>query len=130
MRVREPFTLDRVHPHGRGVEEQVHEVVVEQIDFVDVEEAAVGLGEQTRLEPALALSDGGLQIERPHDPVLGRGHGQVDHAHLAALSGQRLTFGNAGRALVTQRACRVAEVRALGYTLNLREERGEAAHGG
>ena len=47
---RDPVALDADRPHGGGVQQQVDEVVVEQVDLVDVQDAAVGAGEQARLE--------------------------------------------------------------------------------
>ena len=36
------FALDHVHAHGGAVQQQVNHVVVQQVDFVDIEQAAVG----------------------------------------------------------------------------------------
>ena len=36
--------------HRGGVEQQVHDVVVQEVDLVHVEQAAVGAREQARLE--------------------------------------------------------------------------------
>src|SRR5439155_4518855 len=47
------FALDRVDAHRGGVEQDIDQVIVEQVDFVDVEQGAVRLGQQARLEAAL-----------------------------------------------------------------------------
>ena len=48
VRQRHALALDGVDAHRGGVEEHVDEVVVEEVDLVDVEEVAVGGGEQAR----------------------------------------------------------------------------------
>ena len=39
------LTFHGVPARGGRVEQNIHEVIVEQVDFVDVEKAAVGFGE-------------------------------------------------------------------------------------
>ena len=47
---RDALALDDVDPERGRVEQDVRQVVVEEVDLVDVEDAAVRLGEQARLE--------------------------------------------------------------------------------
>ncbi len=47
---RHAVTLDVAGPEGGRVEEQVDEVVVQQVDLVDVQDAPVRRGEQPGLE--------------------------------------------------------------------------------
>src|SRR5206468_10321960 len=63
------LALDVVDAQGGGVQQQVDEVVAEEVDLVDVEDAAVGGGQQAGLEGAPALDQGALQVQRPGDPV-------------------------------------------------------------
>ena len=103
---RDPLALDDVDPERGGVEQHVREVVVEQVDLVDVEDPAVRLGEQPRLERLLALAQRPRDVDRARDPVLGRVQRQVDDApappddrqapHLPARA--RGTSGTAPRA--------------------------------
>ena len=58
---RDAFALDDVDAERGRVEQDVRQVVVEQVDLVDVEDPAVRLGEQPRLERPLAL------LQRPGD---------------------------------------------------------------
>src|ERR1700737_2898786 len=44
---RDAFALDHVHTHGGGIEQHVDQVVVEQVDFIDIEDVAVRLGQDT-----------------------------------------------------------------------------------
>ena len=53
-------------------------MVVEEVDLVDVEDAAVRLGEQPRLERPLALAQRPRDVDRARDAVLGRVQRQVD----------------------------------------------------
>ena len=78
MRHRHPVPLDVRPAHGGGVEQGVDEVVGQEVDLVDVEHAAVGLGEQTGLVGAHTLGQRPLQVERADEPVLGRPDRQLD----------------------------------------------------
>jgi hypothetical protein len=84
---RDAVALDGRAPHRGGVEEQVDEVVVEQVDLVDVEEAAVGLGEQAGLVLRATLRQCALEVQRAEDPVLGGADGQLDEADRTGLGG-------------------------------------------
>ena len=46
--VRDAVALDVRAAHRGGVEQHVDQVVVQQVDLVDVEHAAVGAGQQSR----------------------------------------------------------------------------------
>ena len=56
-------------------------MILEQIDLVDIEKAAIGARQQPRLERFLAMRQRTLQIECADDTVLGRAERQVDHRH-------------------------------------------------
>ena len=62
--------LDDVDAHRRGIEQHIHQVVVEQVDLVDIKDVAVCFGEHPGLEAALTALDGGLDIDRADDAVL------------------------------------------------------------
>ena len=57
--------------HRRGVEQHIDEVVVQEVHLVDVQNTAVGRGEQTRLKGPLTVPKHLLQIEGTDDAVLG-----------------------------------------------------------
>mmetsp|Transcript_19949 Transcript_19949/g.43508 ORF Transcript_19949/g.43508 Transcript_19949/m.43508 type:complete len:359 (+) Transcript_19949:143-1219(+) len=75
-----------------AVEQDVHQVVVEEIHLVDVKDAAVCLGEQTRFECLLTLCEGLFNIDRAAHPVLRGTQWQVNHRHLPLHHRQRLTI--------------------------------------
>ena len=91
------FTLDHVHAHGGRVQQHIHHVVVEQIDFVDVEQTAVGAGQHARLEVTFAFLDGLFDVERSHHAVFGGGNGQVHKGGGADMMGN---FGCAAEAFL------------------------------
>jgi hypothetical protein len=70
-------------------------VVVQQVDFVDVEQAAVGSGQDAGLEVPLAFLDGFFDVEGADDPVFSSGDRQVDKGRGAQLDRQRITAGDA-----------------------------------
>ena len=129
---RHALALDDVDAHRGRIEENVHQVIVEEVDLVDVEDVAVGVSEDTRLEAALPLLDGALDVESAHDPVLGRVDGELDHPHRAADPEEVLPGKLAGAALVAEQVSTpraAGEAAALDH-LDLREQPGESAHGG
>ena len=85
---RDAVTLHRREPHGGGVEQQVDEVVVEQVDLVDVEDAAVRPRQQPGLVRGDALAERLLQVQRTENPVLGGADRQLDEADRPALGGR------------------------------------------
>ena len=66
-----PVAFHRVASHGRGVEENIHQVVVEQVDLVDVEDSPVRRGQQAGFEGGLSLAESRLQVQRSRDTILG-----------------------------------------------------------
>ena len=71
VRMRDAVAFD-VHPsHRGGVEQHVDQMIVQQVDLVDVEHAAVRAGQQSRRKRVLAIAQHPLQVQRPDHPVLG-----------------------------------------------------------
>ncbi len=103
---RHTLALDVGGAHRGGVQQQVHEVVVEQVDLVDVEDPAVRVGQQARLEGLHALGERPLDVEGADQPVLGCADGEFHHARRPGREGPRLV-----RAV---RAARVGRVRIAG----------------
>ncbi len=117
---------DALSLHGRaahrgGVEQQVDEVVVEQVDLVDVEDAAVRGGQQARLVDDLAGAEGLLQVERADHAVLGGADRQLDQPGGAS---SRLRVAVRAVGAVRVRVDRVAAEPAAGH-----HARSAAAHG-
>jgi hypothetical protein len=75
---RHPLALHVGGAERRGVEQQVDQVVVQQVDLVDVEDAAVRCGQQARLVGAHPLGERALEVERADEAVLRRTHRQLD----------------------------------------------------
>jgi len=75
------FALDDVLARGGHVDQQIDQVVLEQVDLVEVQEAAVGAGQQPGLEGLDALGQCALEVERADHAVLGRSERQVDDRH-------------------------------------------------
>ena len=93
--VRDAVAFD-VHPaHRGGVEQHVDEVVVQQVDLVDVQHAAVRARQQTRREGVLAVAQHALQIQRADHPVLGGADGQLDERRIRVDRGKHLRRGHA-----------------------------------
>ena len=83
---RDAVALDVRAPGGGGVEQEVDEVVVEQVDLVDVEHPAVRGGEQARAHGGPPVGEHLLEVERPGDAVLRGPDRQLHQAHVPALA--------------------------------------------
>ena len=128
----DPLPLHHVHAHGRGVQQQVHDVIVQQVDFIHVEQAAVGRGQHARLEMALAVLDGLLDVQRAHHAILGGADGQVHEAGATLRDRQRFTARQPIPAVVAQGvdAAGVAGERTVGDHLDLGQQVGQGARRG
>ena len=116
---------------GRGhVDQEVHQVVLQQVHLVDIQEAAVGAGEQAGFERLLAAGQRAFQVERAHHPVLRRPQRHVDHGYrghvLRCLAGRAVPALGAEPRL----ALRCAIVRASRHHGHSRQQAGQRAHGG
>ena len=120
---RDAVALDGDPAHRGGVEELVHHVVVQQVDLVHVEQAAVRPREQAGLELGDALAQRPLQVQRSGDPVLGRSDGQFHQAHRPPLGG-RVEGDRSVRGLGAAVIRRGGEAVA-GHDLDLRQDPGQ-----
>ena len=75
-------------PHGGSVEKQVDQVVVQEVDFVDVQDAAMRLGQQARLEVHGAIAQRLLEIDRTRHTILRRADGKLDQSHRPGFNGR------------------------------------------
>ena len=69
MSARNPFPLDVVLPHRPSVQQYIHQMVIQEIHLVHVENAAIGGRKKARLEYPLAVFYRSLQIEGTDNPV-------------------------------------------------------------
>jgi hypothetical protein len=80
--------LDAVLAGGRGVQQHVHEVIVQQVHLVDVQQPPVGAGEQSGVEGGLA----GQRVrdrERPDDALSGGPQRERHERDGTGLDGKR-----------------------------------------
>ena len=70
MADRKAFALDHVFARGRDIEQQVHQRVRQQVDLVDIQHAAMGLGQQAFMETRLALGQHPLQVQAAGQSLL------------------------------------------------------------
>ena len=128
-----PSRSTTLTPMAAESSKHIDHVIVEQVDLVDVQQAAIGVGQHARLEVAFALLDGLLDIQRADDAVLGGADGQVDEGRRAFVEGQIAIAG--GKALLALRApggglVWIAAEAAVVDHLHLRQEGGQGAGGG
>ena len=125
------FPLDDILARSRHIEQQVDDMVLEEIDFVDVEKSAVGAGQETRLESGFAGHQGAFEVECTGDAIFRGTERQVDHGNGAPALLQ--WAGQAGfAAFVAARVAirRIATVAATIDDDDLRQDGGESPDGG
>ena len=85
------FPFDRVPAGGRRIQQYVDQVVVEQVDFIDIQKTAIRLGQQAGLEGPHAFAKGLFDVDGAAKPVFSGPQGQVHHRHLALFTHQGFT---------------------------------------
>ena len=126
-----PFTLDHVLAGGGRVEKQVDEMILQQVHFVDIQEAAMSAGQEAGLEGLFARRQRLLEVEGPNHAVFGRAQREIDDGH-----GRQHRFGvptglGAGATLVAARAVglRVTPIATPRHHLHGGQEPSQRAHG-
>ena len=127
---RDSVALDRVDAHRRGVEQRVHQVVRQQVDLVDIQQAPVGARQQARVrsgaDPSARMrSRSSVPMTRSSVAPTGsstnaggRAHATRDNRAARSLdSGWRLASGAQPK-------------RQPSTTCQRRQQRGETARGG
>ena len=132
VRERDALALHGVPAHRRGVEEHIDDVVVEQIDLVDVEDAAVGVGEEPRLEATLAELDRRLGVDGADHSILGRVDRQFDHPRAPRSTARAIPASARCAAVVAprRRGVRIASIPASDDHVDIGEQPGERADRG
>ena len=103
-------------------------MVFEQVDFVDIEKTAIGLGEQAGFKALFARGQCTFEIEAADDAVFGGAQRQIHEGHgafLDMLAGALAATFDAGAAIIGG-----AFVAAAGHNLHWRQQAGQRAHGG
>ena len=105
-------------------------MVVEEVDFVHVEDAAVGGGQNARLEMTLTLANCFLNVERANYSIFGRADRQVDE-RCVALTDLELAVACASLADLTKTKC-VFAVTGIGASIHRfnRRQQGRQTPGG
>ena len=132
MGERDAFAFHHVDAHGRRIQQHIHHVVVEQVHFVNVEQAAVGVGQHARLKMTLAFLDGLLDIQRADHAVFGGRDGQVHEGRGPAVIGEALLADGDARGIPCTRCDGLSgsqPKRQSSTTLTLREQGRQGAGG-
>ncbi len=106
-------------------------MVVQQIDFVDIEKTAVSRRQNAGVETALAFLNSRFDIQRTHHAVFGSGNGQVHEGRAAQCDRQLFAAFYALTALGAPgfRMVRVAGKAAVFYHPHLRQQGSQSTRG-
>ena len=61
----DPLPLHVIDPQGGHIQQQIHQVIFQQVDFIHIENGLVGPGQQPRFKTAFSLGQGGFKIQAP-----------------------------------------------------------------
>ena len=84
------FPLHDIHAHRSRVKQDIHHVVIQQVDFVDVEQTAVRSRQHAWLKMALALLNRAFDVERANHAVFCGRNWQVDERGFLGFNRQRV----------------------------------------
>ncbi len=101
-------------------------MIVQEVDLVDVEQAAVGGGQQPGAQRRDAFGERPVEVDRPGHPVLGGADRQLHHPHRPGHGGAVGRMRAVGAVGVAN--CRVAGEPAVGHHPQGREQGGEPPH--
>ena len=136
---RDAVTFDGRAAHRGRIQQKVDEVVVQEVDLVDIQDAAVGAGEESGLILGDAFGERLLEVERAEYAVLGGADGELDEANRPgfdrgaygerSIGGERIAFARiAGEPIARddvdrrQHVSERAHHRGLGRTLFAADE--------
>ena len=128
MLVRHAVALDPIRSGCGAVEQRVDQVVVEQVDFVHIEDSAMRIGQQAGLELAAAVLQSNFEVQRSDDPVLGGRHGQVGDVYAAQSRALRRAVAPRGSALAAQVLGRGIAAEPARRDRDLGQQRGQTAN--
>ncbi len=125
----QPFALDDVFAGCGHIEQKIHQMILQQIGFIDVQEPAMRPRQQSGLKGLFPARQCPFQIERADDAVFGGAERQVDdgNRHLRGFQG---ALARASTALVAEfsRPVRIAIIAATGDDFHLGQQRRQRAH--
>ena len=107
-------------------------MVIQQVHFIHVKQAAIGRGQHPRFEVALAVLNGLLDVQRAHHPILGGADRQIHKAGAVLRDRQHLAARQAITTVVAQGvdAAGVAGEGTVGHHRDLGQEIGQGARRG
>jgi hypothetical protein len=128
---RNAFTFDDIAPARRRIQQHIDQMVLEKVNFVDVEESAVRFREQAGLERLHPFNESALDIKSAAHSIFCCAERQIDYRNRSARSAQSFTPSQSVRASVTQvgRSRRVATEEAALHFCDRRQKVGKRSHG-
>ena len=128
MTDRKPLAFDDVGTRHGNIEQKIDKMVFEQVDFVDIEKTAIGLGEQAGFKALFARGQCTFEIEAADNAIFRGAQRQINEGHgafLDVLAGAFSAAFDAGAAIIGG-----TFVAAAGHDLHWRQQAGQRAHGG
>ncbi len=81
MGVGDAFPFYGVDTHGGGVQQYVYYVIVQQVDFVYIQNIPVGVCQDTGLKGTFPFFDGGFDVQRAYHTVFCGADGKFHNLH-------------------------------------------------
>jgi hypothetical protein len=126
------FAFDYVTARRRRVKQDIYDMIVEQINFVDVEEAAIGAGQQSGLECLHSFNERALDVQGSAHPIFGCPKWEIDNRNRAAHTVQLTVARQLDGAVLAQlvHSIGVAAVVAALNFVDWGKQIGQRANGG
>ncbi len=130
MGIGDTFSFHDIDPHGCGIKQDIHDVVIKEIYLIHVEDSPVRFRQDAGLKAFFSLFYGLLQIKGPYDPVFRGTDRELNDPRFRLFNGQLFSGVKAAYAFLTHLCpvVRIAPEPAISNHLYVRQERGQGPH--
>ena len=81
------LTLHGIYTHSGTVQQHIHDVIIQQVDFIHIEDIAIGLRQQTGLKNLFTFLDGLLHAKGTDHTVFRRADRKFHNSALVRSCG-------------------------------------------
>ena len=82
MCIRNSLPFDGIDPHSRSIQQYIHNVVIQKVHFIHIQNVPVCRRQNARLKFLFPIFQGVLHVQCPHNPVLRGADRQIDNPHM------------------------------------------------
>src|SRR6266566_2142382 len=121
---RDGISLDTINSKRGSVKQQIYNMIIEQVDFIDVKEATISRCQQPWSVVADASCQGCCKVKTPCNAIFAGIEWKSNHVYGTLIDGERFVIFIASLTVDTHplRGGWITEIRAVNYAGNRREQ--------